>query len=150
MKRCALIAFLTLTVLLAGAATGQQNFVGENVSFQCGDVTLIQTVKDSGEEVFQGSNYIVIVTTKNVGSTTGQVSTNFLFTDPNGAKVDGGRGPEYYTLEPGQSHSFSWSHGFGCTNRPKGEYYLGIGTQPYPTNQAANYIFREVELVNGT
>lgn len=120
--------------------------------FQCGNLTLTQVDQVSATKVAQGTAYAVIVRITNVGTTEGLIATNFLFIDPNGAIVDGSSGPNIYYLKPGQSVVLPWHHTFGCANRPKGEYELGIGTQVWSTGAptACNYTYHEVELLNDT
>lgn len=127
-----------------------QTFAGEGVPFTCGDTQLVQVDLASPEESPEGSTFAVIVTMKNVGTLPGLFSTNFLFRDPNQKIVDGSSGHNIYYLKPGQTHVIPWHHSFGCSNRPKGEYYLGIGTQTWNSTNACNYTYHEVNLINDT
>lgn len=128
----------------------QENAPPSPQTFQCGDTTLEQSIETSGDEAIQGSYYVATVKTKNVGTGTVHLATNFLFIDPNSKIVDGDTGHNPYWLEPGSFHVMSWKHAFGCSNRPKGEYYLNVGTQIYGTTDACQYFYREVELLNKT
>jgi hypothetical protein len=107
-------------------------------SFTCGGVILCETDQASPFNVSEGSEFAVIVTITNLGETAGSFSTNFAFHDPKGEVIDGSRGPTLYHLGPGQSIVLDWHHSFGCTNRVKGLYTLGVGTSvmgvPVPCN----------------
>ena len=137
------VFFLGCLVVIFDKGQAQSGFV-------CGDTILQQVDLISSEEVSEGTMYAAIVKVKNIGNVTGKFTTNFLFIDPNSKILDGSTGYHQYTLKPNDEAILTWQHAFGCSNRPKGEYDLNIGTQVDGTANACNYTYYHVVLLNNT